>query len=314
MLVYLYFFVFYTATVEINSNVDGYDIQLFSLSTATKISQTCRGNPCILRDVSPFEYNLRISKPGYESQSEQIKIEPRKRQSFVFQLEKKASLKAIEKTEKNTQELINAKRNKNKFYSYFEGQDGIKIFFKEFDDMSVEIIFSQDTNEYSLWKFPKVPKKEIFLSQISPDAPMLLQMWKDSYIFLPQKRTLKRLPLEIAVKYIKNTHLATQYDIVTEKGIFRYTPTNSKLEYQYIFKDFVQDGKDFIGIVYSDEREKKENFSLSQSGNLIVRYNLKTKERKVLLATTQKIDAIFWQGEDIIIESWNSQMYLRNYK
>ena len=57
---YLYFFVYYTATLTIDANVGNYRVELFSLATAQKWKHECPEEVCVINDVSPFDYNISI--------------------------------------------------------------------------------------------------------------------------------------------------------------------------------------------------------------------------------------------------------------
>jgi hypothetical protein len=48
--------------------------------------------------------------------------------------------------------------------------------------------------------------------------------------------------------------------VVTEKGTFLYDASTQKAEFQYLFRDFVFWDKALIGVIYADEKQKKENF------------------------------------------------------
>lgn len=83
--------------------------------------------------------------------------------------------------------------------------------------------------------------------------------------------------------------------MVTEVGTFLYSRQTEASNFQYLFFDYVVLSEEqIIGIVGSDEAEKRQNFSLPESKEtLIVLYNSRTRERQVLLSTSQEIRRIF---------------------
>lgn len=95
VLAYLYFFVFYTAVVVINSNVSEYTVEFFNPATAQKREEFCKEALCEILDVSPLEYTITFSKEDYETQTLSTKIQARKKQDFLVEFEKKARLEPL---------------------------------------------------------------------------------------------------------------------------------------------------------------------------------------------------------------------------
>lgn len=161
--------------------------------------------------------------------------------------------------------------------------------------------------------FTKVPEKDIYAEYIGETKKVFLQIGKISYIFELQSGKLHTLPFEIGVKYIKATLKASLYLVVTEKGIFLYDTLTKKSEFLYLFQDFVYFQDALIGVIYSDETEKKKNFNLTQNGNLVIYYTPEDKKRRVLLASDLKIDRIELQGEKVIVSTGKTQYELKNF-
>ena len=89
VLFYMYFFVYYTAQIEIQSNINHFEVKLFNASLAQNYQYTCTQNPCVLLKVPPLVYNATFSAQGYEDQSFEIEVHPRKNQEIKLHFEKK---------------------------------------------------------------------------------------------------------------------------------------------------------------------------------------------------------------------------------
>lgn len=110
-----------------------YQVELFSKSTAQKRKEVCENERCMISDVSPFEYNISISKPEYETQLIPMKIRARKKEELYIKLEKKARLESVklEKIRETPSERIKRLREQNRYYAVFDIKTGEKIIFEE---------------------------------------------------------------------------------------------------------------------------------------------------------------------------------------
>lgn len=129
----MYFFVYYTSTLIIDSNVTDYKVELFSKSTAQKRSTDCKQERCTLTDVSPFQYNISISKPEYETQVIPMKVRARKKEELYIKLEKKVRLESLqlEKIAETPKEKIQRLREQNRYYAVFQADTDDKLIFEE---------------------------------------------------------------------------------------------------------------------------------------------------------------------------------------
>ncbi len=314
VLAYLYFFVYYTATLVVNTNVTEYTVELFSKSTATKFSKDCQDEICIITDVSPFEYNITVSKSGYNPQVVPVKITSRRREELYINLEKKVILEPVILIDypETMQEKVVRIREENRYYASFNLQNSGKMVFEELGD-SLKMILQTPEQEITISEFPKVPKSEVLVDDISGSDDLYIKLWKDTFIYSSSQKSVHKLPYQIVIQYIKKWRVIEEYIVVTEKGAFIYNSWESTSEFQYLFRDYVYAGDDIIGIIYKDEIKKKENFDLSEWGNLILRYNPQTKNRKVIYNTQEAIDSIKWQGESVILTAWENTFELKNF-
>lgn len=315
VLVYLYFFVYYTANLEIQANVSGYKVKLFSESTAFTSEYECSDNLCYINDVAPFEYTMTLKKTGYKDLVKSIKVLPRKIQQFDVELEKQAKLTLLGDTsgpQKTSQELIQAKRDEKRFYVYFELNSNDKLTFSEVNERLTVRYNSQD-EIFDIAEIDIIPKDDFYAEYIWIDGDIFIGAGNTAYIFTKASNTLHTLPFTIAVDYIKPWNNVNEYLVVTDTGVFLYNIVSKTSVYQYLFKDFVYFGSDLIGIIQKDEKEKRENFNLTESGNLIVKYSQDTKERKVLLSTPKNISRIEYIEDTVVLTIGDSEYQLENF-
>jgi len=314
VLVYLYFFVYYTATLQIEANVSDYSVELFSESTALKKTHVCDEVSCMIPNVSPFEYTMTLKKQWYKNTISLIKIIPRETQSFEVYLEKHAKLTPvqIEPTEPTIEQIIQAKRDEKRFYIYFDIWVNEKITFSE-EWWQLIVRYNSDREIFDIAKTEIVAKWDIYSEYITDSRDIFMKIWEDFYIFSDATKQIIKLPFEIGVRYIKLWKNKGEYLIVTDKWSFLSTLWGSTPEYQYLFKDFIYLRNEIIGIIEQDEVQKKQNFDLTDSGNLIVQYSQDDKTRKILLSTTDSINRIEKIGEKVLVIVGDIQYELENF-
>ena len=100
---------------------------------------------------------------------------------------------------------------------------------------------------------------------------------------------------------------------MTPVGVYIYDISVNSFDYFYLFKDFVYTGDNYVGIIYADEENKRNNFNLgTESENLIIKYNPATKDRDILYETSLNIDRIYLENESIYFESAGKRYELEN--
>jgi hypothetical protein len=168
-------------------------------------------------------------------------------------------------------------------------------------------------SQREIQSFPKVPADSIDASVIWATENVFLSLWDTSYIFETKQARITQLPFETKVSYMKADKNSWSYLVVTENGTFHYNPVNNSTNFEYLFRDFIYSEDIMIGVIYKNEIQKKSNFWLEQKWNLILSYNPKTKERKVLLETNLEISQIQTIDDKIIFTAGNKDFELLNY-
>lgn len=319
VLIYLYFFVFYTATLVIESKVWDYEVELFSLSSAQKIQVSCPDTVCEIKDIPPFEYNITFKKRDYETLNISQKIIPRKKQTLSIELQKQAKIELIErevKAEESRENRIVRLREENNSLLRFELSDVSRILFQESSNWELQMTYIESWREQNIGNFEPTPLEWIFATYIEGSKNIFLQLWVKKYIFDTQIWKLHILPYEAKISYIKTTPKNTRYHIVTEVWSFYYDILSRKSEFQYIFFDFITlKNQKTVWVIYPGDTERKNNYWFSDGKeSLIVLFDLETKNRKILLSTPLKIQKILLENEEVYIVTDDEKKYkVENY-
>ena len=321
----MYFFVYYTSSISIRSNVGEYTVELFWKSIAKTFTYDCPKSECILEDISPLEYNMTIKKEGYIDFFQNIIIEWASRQELIITLEKKVTLKkeeegVVSQEQKTTQEPKEltaqekiAKIRKDKIYfKVFDISWERQIGFKEKRN-GLDAFLLSWKDETLIHSFEKISKK-ISLQEIEGTDYVFLEIGTSKYLYDLQQSLLSNLSLVPDISYIKQGRVSTELLFITDKGAFVYNIWAKQFDYFYFFRDFVYLDGSYIGIIYKDEEQKKQNYSLEEeSQNLIIRYNPNTQERDILYKTNLDIERIYKQWDDVFFEAEGEKYKLDNY-
>jgi len=279
VLIYLYFFVYYTATLVIVANEENYSWELVSIKNAQNRKFSCVQRECIIEDIPPFDYRLTLSKDDFKSISQSINLSARATERIEVLFERQARL---------TLETV--------------------VLPESSSDILSEIVlplpegFSRDNIRYEsiVWT-----QGEIFISAENM-----------SFIYDSIWGNLTELPYRIPVIYIKAWTTRWSYQVVTEVGTFLYSRQSGESIFQYLFFDYVALSEEqVIWVIRPDEIEKRQNFSLPESREtLIVLYNSRTRERRVLLSNPQSVTRIFSEeGEVYFITAEDIRYKLENF-
>jgi len=318
---YLYFFVFYTWSLTIKTNTNWYSVSLYSNNIKKALKYSCEKNICTFNDIPPLTYSLDVSKEWYKNFRETITVHRRENKSLNLFLEKEVVFKKVLEEKSSTWNI----RNINISNKIQELKDNLEIknSYLNFDLKELwnfYFIASLDkltlyrklwTVKTRLYDFEKISKDKIDILQIyGTKKEILISIWDDKYIYdLNYWKTTKFI-LVPKVSYVKKNN--NIYSLVTKKGTFLYDNITAKIEYFYFFKDFVYfDDSSYIWVVYLDDKERLKNYNLeSEWKNLIVKYDYKTKERKILQKTSIKIVKIIKEKTWIYIFDNEGNKYL----
>ncbi len=310
---YYYFFVLNKGSLLLQWNISDYRVEMYNHELRTTFSTICEFSECELIDLAPFSYQLRIIKEWYEEFQQSIRITKRSQQKFDFTLEKKvfltfvddSSQSVLENTDKIAQlQYLTQLRRKYKFFELPEK----KYFYIEENSNNTLSLFHSEKQDI-LYTFETLPPKEIQLFPVYGSQYVLLSLGKQYVLIDIWKGTREILDFSQDLQYAKKD--GNLIFLVNEKWTFLYDYTKKTTEYFYLFKDFVYlDQQHYVGIIFNTEATKKQNFGLQEiSGNLIVKYNHFTKERKVVHATSMDIKKILKENHKIFLYDQAQKAY-----
>ncbi len=246
---------------------------------------------------------------------EKVEIEKTNIKKITFEKQKKDEKKEltnrqkIEKLKRNLRwekaeaifdnyEII-LKKNKKKVFVFLKNNKTKKL---------LEILNFKNYNEN------KKQQVDVFFDKIySKNKQIYIFFNKNLYFYNIENKNLQKINFEISPKYIKKI-TNKKYVIVTEKGSFIYDFENKTIEYFYLFKDFIIYKNNYIWIIYNSEKNKKKNIWLEKyNSDILVEYNLKTKEKKVILENIKEFERIILNNRKIYIFSNWEKYVLKNF-
>lgn len=313
LLAYLFFFVYYTWSLTINSNVDNYRVELYSPGTTQKWIHECSDFVCEIYDVSPFDYNVSIIKADYKTKVFSYKVRPRGQENVVVQLEKQVQLDTViwENIAETAQEKIQRIRDENLYYAKFTIADRVLRFKQEDGELLLQYVVNGEVKDIS--KFKTIQKEDINITEIYSSNNFAIELWNDNYIFDTNYYRIQKLPEIKELAYIKYDLIIKKYIVITSVWAFVYNIQDNNLDYQYQFKDYINMPGYMVWIIYADEEQKKQNFNISEQGNVIIKYSQADKTRKVIYFTNNPINELYQDWEQIFIISWNNILELKNF-
>ncbi len=330
-LLYLYFFVHYTSTLKIQSNVPEYTVVLYGKSVAKTNRYECPETTCMIEDISPIDYNITIAKDGYINFSENVDITPRSTQEIIINLQKKVELEKVELPEQavepitesaelTPQQKIEQIRAQKTYTRLIDIWDEKNIWVKQ-GSSNIMLYFIDGNNEKLIDSFS--PLVKTIRAESVPQTEYIALFIEDKkYLWNQNTHTLSEFELVPKIQYMKQWHSPSELVFITDKGAFVYDTISWAFEYFYFFKDFVYIDGGYIGVIYNDETQKKENYGFEdEKENLIIRYIPETQQREIIYRTKLDVDRIYrvlcetetCEEGGIFFESQGERYRLENY-
>lgn len=304
-LFYYYFFVLNKWTLTLNWNVWEYTVQMYNDKLKTSFETYCINQKCELIDLAPFDYKITISKNWYKNFIKDIKILKKTNILIDFSLEKQLELKQINKEEDLQKE--NSQLDKfreiaelQKKYKYINIDDLGYFYFEDNGDDTITLYNKINDDIKNLYTFTKIDRNLIDIQKLyQTNKSIFISYWDEKYFYNLNDNTILKVFFPQNVNYVKVD--ANIYSFVNEKWTFLYDLNTQKIEYFYLFKDFINyNSENYLWIIFDNESEKKKNHNLeNRSWNLIVKYNFKTKAIKILETTQLNISKILFEENKI---------------
>lgn len=318
-LVYYFYFILNKGSIKITSNVDNYEITLFNKKLKTSFTKDCLTQICEVKDLWRFNYEISIFKKWYKNQKIDIEITSKDLISLNIILQKQLNIQKQE-TLKEIKEDNNQKIDKlrelnqlKKKYSFFDLKDLWYFYFEEIDEDTISLFQNIDSNTTKLYSFWKIEKNLIDILKVDQvENIIFITYWEEKYIYDLNLFKIDKVFFPQKVDYVKK--YSNIYSFVNDKWTFLYDNISKKIEFFYLFKDFVYYDKDnYLWVIFKNELQKKKNYNLDKdANNLIVKYNFKNKDLKILEDVDINIAKIVIEDKDIYFYDKNNQKYLVN--
>ncbi len=319
ILFYIYFFVYYMWNITVKSNIGDYNITLYNKKLIKTKHYDCLNKICNLKDISPFDYFLKLTKSWYIDKNIDIKVQKNEKINLNVTFDKKTILNEIKIEAKNlgilnvkltNQEKISLLRKKNNSYFYTKSDNQVFSFKKEWNYLKLY------KDNLELWTFEKVKKEDIKISEVLWDSDyVFIELAKKKYLYSIVIKKKYPVNLNININYIKKWQDNTQFIFITTKWAFVYNKFSLNLEYFDFFRDFIYYKSWYIGIINKNDTRRLNNLWLENiTKNLIIYYNTDSKEKKILYKTNIDILKIYKKWADIMFTSSDNKEYkLENY-
>lgn len=317
--IYYYFLVLNKATIVIKANTTNYKVYLKNKKLDITFQTNCQKEICTLIEIAPLEYELKIEKENYKTYTSDIKVPYKSTLEIPIKLKKEFYIEKIspkendstkeeiseEEKQKNAliEEKIKQIRERNTiskqvyksynidekwFFYLVKNKENLDIYYKKTDE-KIYSILKTDINNFEI---KNVFNEENYIYIKTKDTKIIYDLlsWKTYDFFFPQD-----------INYIKKTK--NIIFLVNDKWTFICDLDTKKVEYFYLFKDFiVLDEENYLWVIFDEEKDKKKNYNISSEKDLIIKYNSKTKNLSILKESPIKISKI-------ISKSWEYYFY-----
>ncbi len=325
-LFYFIFFVQYTWTLEITSNIDNYSVELYAKKVYKTFNYDCKEKKCIIKDISPFNYDITLTSPSYKEIKQELSLKWKNtnyiKADFVKDT-KLTELNEVKETNKDIEITKDKAKEKIAYIKFKKETDyiidlwSLWFFYFKTSWNNLELFKKWESKDTKLGTFPKTDKKDIQIYKIYGDSNKILISLKGrKYIYNLNLQKIDEFKLVPKIKYVKIGNLKTNYLIVTDMGTYTYDELSKELQYFYLFKDFVYLKDAYIWIIYKDEKSKFTNFWLKDNNkNLVIKYNPWVKNREIILETDMEITQIIqeWENKIYFYDNLWKKYELENY-
>ncbi len=236
-----------------------------------------------------------------------IEIKQEINEKIIKQQEKKqVNLEKQDKVEQkiDPKKKIQELREKKMYYKTFFLKDDLKVYFKEREN-SLDLYL----NKKLIWTFDLLEKNSLRVDAILwTDKDLYLELWENKYIYTYNNNTTVKLDLSINVDYIKKD-INNTFIISTSKWSFVYNIYKKELHYFSFFSDFVYFWDWYLWLVNKTDSRIIKNLWLSSIKNLIVYYNPKTKDKKIVYDTDITIMKLYKKDNKVFILDNNNETF-----
>gem|GEM_PF-1934451 len=260
---------------------------MYNHTLKTTQQTDCQNPTCELIDLAPFTYTLTVKKEGYKDATYDVTVLARDLVEITVTLEKQLILEAKEEpveivlNREPTQRQQEEEKIRQESYISFD-IDGKIWYFTQNEDSTLTLSERWMAHDTQYMMFQHVPKSKLALDKIyQTEAEIYIRHGDDIYFFDTRSGNMQKVFFPQDIQYIKKQPSGI-YHLVTKVGTYLYQNGVQEPTMFIMFRDFVPYEDGYLGIIFADDTQRKKNYQIEQSGNLVVRYTPATKEMKVL--------------------------------
>lgn len=315
----MYFYVYYTWSLTIKSNVSWYSINLHSDSIKKNYSFNCETTNCSFEDIPPVNFYYVASKDWYNDIAWFFDVNSNIENELKIFFKERIFLDEVELTKKEKIEAILEKNQitkKEKIESILEKKDLLTYFkYFDFDDKWIFVLketpVSVDLYDYDnnkkLYSFKKVVKKDISIYNIIWDNSILVKVLDKNIIYNLNSWKIYEFELNINIKYVKYSIEKKEYIINTDKWSFIYYKKDNKLEYFYLFEDFVYFNWNIIWLLSNSDNVRINNYWIDVNWEQsLIFYNTLNKSKTKILDLNYIVKSFYKEWFSLYLEDQNN--------
>lgn len=285
---YLYFYVYYNWNIEIQTNLENYEIILYSDTVKRTFSKDCDTLSCVFVGLPPVDYTLVATATGYVDLKQNVNIPKNNIIALVLNFEKEISLKNISdrfSAKLSPEQKIAAFKSK-KLYKLIDNKAWVYYVTRQNGTINIT---AESWNIASFDDFTWT-KRDITIAYINWTSDNIwIKVWNKNYIYHLSYKQLSAI--EVAnIKYIKKSW-EYWFSIVADNSLYEYVPNSNVLSLREEVEDFV---------VFNEQK-----IYLNQQSSST---NIETPN-KILLSTNTKLDKIYLENNQIYLEDRKANIY-----
>jgi flagellar basal body-associated protein FliL len=215
---YVYLFVFYSSSLNFSSNQAGYNIQLVAKKLKTPVNYSCKQKECSYDDIAPLDYQVIISKEGFEDYQGNISVKRSSEQNIVFELEKKTELSTIEEEVVSLKDAVREKRTRlkyKKFYTYYDFGDSGVFYFRKYLG---KLFLYRDLGEKEqlIYDFQMLDVSDLHIGEVYNSSYFVISAGTKNYLFNHKNSNFSSLDIQKKIHYGKKSHETNKLLLVTD--------------------------------------------------------------------------------------------------
>lgn len=311
---YYYYFVLNVWTLIVTSNKSNFNIEIKNSTLNTIFKYECSNYVCRIDNLAPLRYELIWKVDLHHDIIENIMISRKTQLNINLNFQREVILEKIKNDDQDSSSRVDVLRNitslQREKYRFFDTRDWFYYYFEDLQDNRLLLKRTNLENDVNIYTFMKVPRTDISLHKVyNIEDILFISMWNKKYIFDLSAWEVYDFVLNADVNYVK--YYNNIYNINTNKWSFLFNKIDDSVNYFFPFRDFVSlNSREYLAIIDKDDLTRKQRYWLWwYNWNLVVRYNLNTKNVSVIRQVDFSIEKILKIWEDFFFYDTNNNKY-----